>query len=63
MLYFKRSSNVKFDTNNMLKLLVYSSLLAPASIKKAFEWISVLIANVYCSLSFSTKQLYMVILF
>lgn len=33
----QRNTNIKFNTNDIMKLLVYSRLLAPSSKKKAFE--------------------------
>jgi len=59
----QRSSNIEFDTNNIMKLLVFSRLLAPASKKKTFEdretyfeKTNYTLDDVYRSLSYFNKQ-------
>lgn len=59
----QRSSNIEFDTNNIMKLLVFSRLLSPASKKKTFEGresyfdkTNYTLDDVYRSLSFFNKQ-------
>ncbi|RCX18029.1 DDE family transposase [Anaerobacterium chartisolvens] len=59
----QRSSNIEFDTNNIMKLLTFSRLLAPASKKKTFEGrdsyfdkTNYTLDDVYRSLSFFNKQ-------
>lgn len=59
----QRSSDIEFDCNNIMKLLVFSRLLAPASKKKTFEdretyfdKTNYSLDDVYRSLSFFNKQ-------
>lgn len=59
----QRSSNIEFDSNNIMKLLVFSRLLSPASKKKTFEEsdsyfdkTNYTIDDVYRSLSFFNKH-------
>lgn len=59
----QRSTKLEFDTNNIMKLLVFSRLLAPASKKKTFEGrnsyfdkTNYTLDDVYRSLSFFNKQ-------
>lgn len=59
----QRNTNIEFDANNIMKLLVFSRLLAPASKKKTFEGresyfdkTNYTLDDVYRSLSFFNKQ-------
>lgn len=59
----QRSTKLDFDTNNIMKLLVFSRLLAPASKKKTFEGresyfekTNYTLDDVYRCLSFFNKQ-------
>jgi transposase len=59
----QRSSNIEFDTNNIMKCLAFSRLLDPASKKKTFEGrdryfdkTNYSLDDVYRSLSFFNKQ-------